>query len=255
MWIKYLLPPLLISTIALLSWGASPVGQVGDAQQWMGADEFGRNAWSVLASAVLFSLGKGAAITAAIALVASLLAYLASRDEYPRALLVLRGLCAIVESVPLVLWIVIVVVSVPGPRLGVTLAAFGILALPSVTQIFVGEFRRLRAAPFVEAAYLLGIREIRVFSRYILPAALPVLAPLLIQILGSAIAIDGAIGVFGLGNRSDIDLGVLLLRGKEQFITRPDYMISALGAYAALYLYLIWLSSGLGMPRHTRRPA
>ena len=224
-------------------------------QPWMSADEFGRNTWGVLASAVLFSFGKGVVITSSIALVASLLAYLASRDEHPRALLALRGLCAIVESVPLVLWIVIVVVSVPGPRLLVTLAAFGVLTLPAVTQILVGEFRRLRTAPFVESAYVLGVREIRIFSHYILPAVLPVLVPLLIQILGSAIAIDGAIGVFGLGNRSDTDLGVLLLRGKEQFIIRPDYMVSALGAYAALYLYLIWLSSGLLASGQTRSQA
>ena len=142
----------------------------------------------------------------------------------------------------------IVATTVHGPRLWVTLIAFGILVLPSVPQICLGEFARLRTDPFVEAAQLLGIAEARISDAYLLPAALPILIPVLIQVLGSAIAIDGAIGVFGLGSRSDIDLGVFLLRGKEQFVTRPDILTSALVAYAAIYLYLQWLARGLGAP-------
>jgi peptide/nickel transport system permease protein len=223
---------------------------------WMSIDEFGRNTWRILALAVLYSFGKGLAITATVAFIAAAVAYLASRRDRQWTTLALRAVCAVVESVPLVLWIAIVVVSVKGPRLWITLVAFGVLVLPSVTQIFLGEFTRMRTAPFVEAAYLLGISEARVFARYLLPAALPVLVPVLIQVLGSAIAIDGAIGVLGLGNRSDIDLGVFLLRGKEQFVTRPELMISALLSYGALYAYLEWLARVFGAAvARARQPA
>ncbi len=213
---------------------------------WLATDEFGRNLWGSLAQAMLLSLAKGLAITMAIATVASTTAYVVVRDNQQWLRMGLRATCAVVESVPLVLWVVIVVVSVSGPRLWVTLVAFSILALPSITQIFLGEFTRLRTAPFSEAASLLGISELRIFFVYLLPAAIPILVPVLIQILGSAIAIDGAIGVFGLGNRSDIDLGVFLLRGREQFIVRPELLASSLLAYGILYLYLQWLGRSFG---------
>lgn len=205
-------------------------------------DEFGRNSGAILSLAILYSVAKGLTITLAIGLLASLLAYLVARGAHDWARIGLRAACAIVESVPLVLWVLIIVVSVKGPRVWVTLVAFGVLALPTVTQILLGEFTRLRATPFVEAAYLLGLHETRVYATYLLPAAFPVLIPVFIQVLGSAIAIDGAIGVLGLGSRSDMDLGVFLLRGKEQFVTRPGLLASALIAYGGIYLYLQWVA-------------
>ena len=196
--------------------------------------------------AILYSLAKGLTITLVIGMLASLLGYLVARGARDTLRMSLRAACAVVESVPLVLWVLIIVVSVKGPRVWVTLVAFGVLVLPTVTQILLGEFMRLKAAPFVEAAYLLGLSETRVYGTYLLPAAFPVLAPVFIQVLGSAIAIDGAIGVLGLGSRSDIDLGVFLLRGKEQFVTRPGLLASALIAYGAIYLYLQWVARGIG---------
>jgi len=242
MLLRIIIPPLIVVLLAVLLLGlGQPLSSNVAAFAWMPVDEFGRNTWGILSLAMLFSLGKGLAITTVVALLSAIVAYLASRGDWQWTRVGLRAICAIVESVPLVLWIVIVVVSVQGPRLWITLIAFGVLVLPTVTQIFLGEFTRLRTAPFVEAANLLGLSEGRIFFGYLLPAALPVLVPVLIQILGSAIAIDGAIGVFGLGNRSDIDLGVFLLRGKEQFLTNPSLLFSALLAYGTLYFYLQWL--------------
>ena len=91
----------------------------------------------------------------------------------------------------------------------------------------------------MEAAYSLGASELRVLARYILPNAASVLVPFTGQILGAAIAVDGAIGVIGLGNRSDLDLGVFLLRGKETFGLHPQVLVLALGLYGLLYLYLL----------------
>lgn len=245
---KFALPPALLLIIALLLGAFShpvPTGGAADASSGMTVDEFGRNPWGTLALAMLLSFGKGLAISMVVALLAAILAYFAAQDSPQRIQPALRAVCAILESVPLVLWVVIVVVSIHGPKLWVTLTAFCILVLPSVTQIFLGEFSRLRTAPFIEAARLLGIAEWRIFAVYLVPAALPVFIPVLIQVLGSAIAIDGAIGVFGLGSRSDIDLGVFLLRGKEQFVTSPYLLVSALLAYGAIYAYLQWLAQGL----------
>lgn len=233
------LPPAVIAVLAVVTIYLN-------LPSWWEPDEFARNSAGILALAILYSLVKGLTITLVIGVLASLLAYLVARGAWNLLRIGLHAVCAVVESIPLVLWVLIIVVSVKGPRVWVTLVAFGVLVLPTVTQILLGEFTRLRSAPFVEAAYLLGLSETRVYATYLLPAALPVLVPIFIQVLGSAIAIDGAIGVLGLGSRSDIDLGVFLLRGKEQFITRPGLLVSALIAYGAIYLYLQWVAHAIG---------
>jgi len=246
--LRFLLPPLVLALLGLFLFGMAPQSTPrGDMSGfvWMPIDEFGRNALGTLASAMLFSLVKGLVITAVVTLLAAFAGCLAIRGDSRWFRSGLRTACTVVESVPLVLWVVIVVVTVRGPRLWITLAAFGSMALPSVTQIFLGELTRLWTAPSIESARLLGVTERRLFGTYLLPAALPVLVPVLVQVLGSAIAIDGAIGVFGLGSRSDIDLGVFLLRGKEQFVTHPAILVSALLAYGALYLYLQWLARSI----------
>jgi len=236
-------PPVVIALLAIAFGGFDrPVSLSAGSTAWRFVDEFGRNTFGTLALAVLLSLAKGLAITSAVAILSSVLAYVAILGDQSWARPVLRGACAVIESVPLVLWIVIVAVSVKGPRLWVTMVAFGVLVLPPITQIILGEFARLKSLPFVEAAYLLGLSETRVFARYVLPAAVPVLIPVFTQVLGNAIAIDGAISVFGLGSRSDVDLGVFLLRGKEQFVSHPELLILALLAYGVVYLYLQWLA-------------
>ena len=76
-------------------------------------------------------------------------------------------------------------------------------------------------------------------ARYIMPNATFVLGPLAVQVLGAAIAVDGAIGVLGLGNRLEHDLGVMLLRGKENFIVHPQLLGLALGMFVLLFSYLV----------------
>ena len=146
-----------------------------------------------------------------------------------------------VESIPVVLWVLIVVIVLKEHRPVVAGVTFTIVVLPSAITIIAGELLRLRHVPFVEAAYLLGVPEARVLLRYILPNARAVLLPFALQILGGAVAIDGAIGVIGLGSRMDQDLGVFLIRGAENFSLHPQILLVAIAMYAAIYLYLLKL--------------
>jgi len=72
----------------------------------------------------------------------------------------------------------------------------------------------------------------------VLPNAVPHVMPLFPHIIGAAMAAYGAIGLFGFVNRTELDLGVFLLRGKEQagFDLMP--LLLALAAYAGIYYAL-----------------
>lgn len=212
----------------------------------LGTDEFGRNILSASLAAGGVSLAKGFCIALATLIVALVLAEGITLSRHRLPAIAIRGAASVVESIPSVLWVMIVLIVLREPRLLVVGAAFAIVTLPTAAHVIAGELLRLRAAPFVEAAYQLGAGESRVLIAYVLPNARAVLAPYALQVLGAAIAVDGAIGVIGLGNRSDLDLGIFLLRGKENFIVHPQLLLAALAVYAAIYAYLLYSS------RHAR---
>ena len=212
----------------------------------LGTDEFGRDILATALAAAALSLGKGTAIAAATMALGLFFASLATARGSRHAEFLVSAAAAVVESIPIVLWVMIVLVVLREPRLLVVGTAFCLVVLPSATRVIAGELYRLRAQPYVEAAYQLGAGEARVLFRYMLPNAGPVLLPYGLQVLGGAIAVDGAIGVIGLGNRSDLDLGIFLLRGKENFVQHPQLLLLALAMYGLLFGYLLFAGRAHG---------
>lgn len=209
----------------------------------LGTDEFGRDILATLLASAGLSMTKGLLITIPCMIIAIVFAELITLRSLPAIAHLVRLSAGVVESVPVVLWVVIVLIVMKEPRLLVTATAFALAVLPSAVHVLAGEFLRLRQELYVEAAYLLGVGETRILMRYLLPNATAILLPFSLQVLGAAIAVDGAIGVIGLGSRADLDLGVFLLRGKESFLLRPQLLLAALATYAGLYAYLIWIGS------------
>lgn len=216
----------------------------------LGTDEFGRDIFSSALVATGLSLLKGLGITAITFLSAVAIAELITLQGQQRFTLGIRVASSIVESVPTVLWVMIALIVIKEPRFVVVALAFTLVTLPFTVHILSGELLRLRNEPYVETAYLLGAGELRVLLRYILPSAVAVLAPYAIQVLGMAIAVNGAIGVIGLGSRSDLDLGIFLLRGKENFILHPQILLVALTMYGLIYGYILWVGRRIGRAFH-----
>jgi len=212
----------------------------------LGTDEFGRDVFATILAATGLSLFKGVLVTSVTLAFSVIVAEVVTLPRTASFATVIRVGASIVESVPVVLWVFIALIAVPGPRLVVVGLAFMVVVLPIAAHVLAGEFSRLRQALYVEAAYLAGAGELRVLARYILPNAKAVLMPFALQVLGAAIAVDGAIGVIGLGNRSDLDLGIFLLRGKESFFQHPQVLVLALLMYLVVYGYLLWLGSVAG---------
>lgn len=244
--VMLLLPPLIGALFVSVFW--SPNGEPWDAASLfhpMGTDEFGRDVLATVIAAAGLSLLKGLAITAMTLLSAVAVAELITLRRSAAFSVSVRLSASIIESIPIVLWVLILIIAMPGPRLVVTGAAFCLVVLPIAAYLLAGEFFRLRSTAYVEAAYQLGAGEIRVLLKYMLPNATAVVVPFAIQTLGAAIAVDGAIGVIGLGNRSDLDLGIFLLRGKENFFLHPQILLISITAYGFLYGYIVWAGTTL----------
>ena len=211
----------------------------------LGSDEFGRD----LLVVVLVSSGRSLALGAGVALVASALAMALALLISVRASMLSRPILLttqIFESVPILLWVLVAFSALGGHDFLVAGGAFIVAVLPFATTILAGEFERLSKEPFTEAARLCGASDLQIVWRHLLPNSRAVLAPLFIQILGLAAAVPGAIGVLGFTNRTNQDLGVLLLRGRENVGDHPGLLVSGLAAFVLIYVCLEIARGGFG---------
>lgn len=204
----------------------------------VGNDEFGRNIGFTTLQALAISGIKGGVIGAIVMGVAIAFAYLVFRFRLEAVERTLGFIADLFDTAPSLIWILVVVVVIPQPRQLVPLIAFGLIAIPSITRAVTSEVLRVSQLDYVTAARCIGVSEPRILFVHIFPNAGNVLIPLTLQIVGSAVAIDGAIGLLGVGNRSDLNLGTFLIRGKEQFLFAPQLFLISLAAYLVLFATL-----------------
>lgn len=218
-----------------------------------GSDEFGRSIGVTTLQALALSSIKGVAIVVVVvgvAILLSLAAFVLERKSFERGV---RFVADLFDAIPSLLWVLVVVVVVIQPRHLVPLLAFAIVATPSVTRLVMTELNRISRLDFVVAARCLGVSKMGIVFRHILPNSTALLRPLALQIAGSGIAVDGAIGLLGVGNRTDLNLGTLLVRGKEQFLFSPTLISLALLAYLVLFATLFQLLGKHPMSSRTHR--
>ena len=264
--VKVLIGLPLLALAAFLWFGLEPV-EPWLSYSWqhpLGTDEFGRDFLAVLIGATALSLSKAVIITLIAIIISTVIAYLAIYFQNKVVEGFFRGIVIVVESCPILLWVFVVIIAFS--RLPVVIAvtvAFIIAATPFVSNVIAGELERLWKADYVRAARILGIGEWRILMSYILPNAVSVLIPVALNVLGAALTVSGAIGILGMGNRSELDLGILLLRGKENVLQNPTILIVTVMTFIGIYIYIFllknWMLSRLNfsksMNNKLREPA
>lgn len=244
--IKVAIIPLLVIVLATLFFqdGVAP-WDGGTLSHPLGTDEFGRDMLGALCVAVLNSAWKGGLLALLAVTVGLLVAYGIAMIE---SIIISRFVILttlIIESVPLLLWIMAMIIALP-LRNVVLMLAFSIGTMPMVSRAAAGEMNRLKGVPFIEAARLYGASKIYCTVRHILPNSIPVLGPLFVQLIGAGAAADGVFGLIGLGNRMSLDIGTLLLRGKENALLHPQLLALAILSVASLFCFLWYISFQIG---------
>lgn len=204
----------------------------------LGTDEFGRDSLAVLFGSTVLSLLRGCGFAASAFFIAGLLVYLTAMRGSIIASAVLRSVTQVIDTIPNILWVLVIVVTLPQPKYLMSLIAFSLAALPIISNAMSGEIERLQQSDFVRASRALGAHDMHVLFRHMIPNSMPILLPLFVNVLGAAIAVYGGIGVLGFGNRSELDLGILMLRARESFLSQPHLLPICILMYVLLYLYL-----------------
>jgi peptide/nickel transport system permease protein len=100
---------------------------------------------------------------------------------------------------PALVLILALIVVIKTPTIWHTMAVLGVTGWTGIARLTRGEFMKLREMDFVVAARALGVRQLRIIFRHILPNALtPLLVPISFGIAG-AILTESGLSFLGFG--------------------------------------------------------
>ena len=164
---------------------------------WLGADFMGRDMYSRIVHGARISLavgagamGLGGVIGISVGLASG---YLGGWFD-----LLVQRLLDIMQSLPLLVMAIVMAASL-GPSLRNTIIAIAIPLVPTVSRVVRSSTLSLREQPFVEAARAVGMGELRIAVRHVLPNTLAPLIVLATAQLGSAILVEASLSFLGLG--------------------------------------------------------
>jgi peptide/nickel transport system permease protein len=167
------------------------------ASHWFGADFMGRDVWSRIIYGARISLAVGIGSTTLGCLFGVLLGLMSG--YYGGWIdLVVQRLVDILQALPLLV-LALVMAAALGPSLENTIIAISIPLIPYAARVVRSNTLSLREQPFVEAARAIGMSELRIALRHVLPNTLAPLIVLATAQLGSAILTEASLSFLGLG--------------------------------------------------------
>jgi peptide/nickel transport system permease protein len=166
-------------------------------QHLLGADFMGRDIFSRIVYGARISLAVGIGSTT-LGCVLGVILGLASGYIGGWVDLVSQRLVDILQALPLLVLALVMAASL-GPSLPNTIIAIAIPLIPYAARVVRSNTLALREQPFVEAAKAVGMSELRIALRHVLPNTLAPLIVLATAQLGSAILTEASLSFLGLG--------------------------------------------------------
>jgi peptide/nickel transport system permease protein len=163
----------------------------------LGADFMGRDVLSRIIYGARISLAVGLGATALGCLIGMTVGLMSGFFGGWFDLIVQR-LIDIMQSLPLLVMALVMAASL-GPSLTNTIIAIAIPLVPNVARIIRSNTLSLREMPYVEAARAVGMSEVRIAIKHVLPNTLAPLIVLGTAQFGSAILVESALAFLGLG--------------------------------------------------------
>jgi peptide/nickel transport system permease protein len=112
--------------------------------------------------------------------------------------LITQRILEMMQALPLLVMAIIMAAAL-GPSLPNTIVAIAIPLVPYVARVIRSSTLTLREQPFVEAAKAIGMSEMRIAIRHVLPNTVSPLIVLATAQLGSAILVEATLSFLGLG--------------------------------------------------------
>jgi peptide/nickel transport system permease protein len=210
----------------------------------LGTDQLGRDTFSRVLYGIRVSLLVGFVITAISLFFGGLLGLVAG---YYRGWLdtVISAVIDIFWGFPLIL-VAVLLVGALGPGLPALMLAVGIINWAGFARMMRGEVLSLREREFVEAARALGIGNLRIMWRHILPHAVPAALVLGSYYIALAIIFEAGFSFIGIGVQPpQPSLGSMIGEARNYMLTDSWLMTIPGVTIALLVIGMNLLGDGL----------
>ena len=232
----------LMAALAGMAYPRNPLHSVGPAEIWpftdrafpLGTDSVGRDIAAVIMHGARTSLAIGLAATCVSVLlgvsVGALGGYFGGWAEE-----VLTRLTELFQAIPHIIFL-LAVVSVFGARIAIVTLAIGLTNWPGVARVARAEFLSLREREFVLADHAIGMGNMRIMLREILPNALPPIIVLVSFTVSASILFEAALAFLGFSDPDVASWGRLIGEGRQSL--RSSWYISAIPGVAIMFTVL-----------------
>lgn len=208
----------------------------------LGTDIYGRSVVEILSAGLAYSLGVSLLVSLTSATIGIIIGYLSVTGS--NAVKVGSDLIInIIFIFPSIL-IAIMVMSVTGQSFWGLVFALVITGWPGYARIARGETMRVMNLTYVESARAIGVTEIRLFLKVIVPSILPLMMVHIVLGVSGVIISEAALGFLGLGG-SEYSWGAMLSIAKTVLLEAPYMVITLSAVMAGLIIGLNLLGDGL----------
>lgn len=141
--------------------------------------------------------------------------------------------------------LLLVLVAVFGSDITTVTVAIGVVSWPAPARLTRAEFLSLRTREFVEACRTLGMGDLRIIFREILPNALPPVIVYASVVMAVAILLESALAFLRLSDPNVASWGNLIGLGRD--VLRAQWYVSAIPGLAILATVLAVSLVGQGL--------